>query len=184
VYKPLIKLKNKDVIKYSMRNDFDQVLALSEDHKLFIEEYFMEKSRDNSFYERMQIEQSKIIWLMSQIHKKYEKLSETAIKVTSHTEQVRNLLHETMIKSMLADTSFKHRQSFYLVRQIQDMLYPFKVLIKQRILASKSVENAKFDKLMRKLQHSVWPKSRFEEIYDKINNKSNAFKNMSKVIRR
>ena len=46
VYNQLVKQKNKDVRKFSRRNDFNQILALNEKRQDFIDEYFGEKTED------------------------------------------------------------------------------------------------------------------------------------------
>ena len=92
-----------------MRNDFNQVIALEDDHKAFVHKYFFNKQEDSTYYERMQIEQSKILWLISQINKKYDKVTELSLKVTSHTEMLNDILNETLIKAIQNDKSFKNR---------------------------------------------------------------------------
>jgi uncharacterized protein YdaL len=56
VYNSLIKSKNKDVRKYSRRNDYDQVMALSEKRQDFIDKYFSEITESQKKVELIQSE--------------------------------------------------------------------------------------------------------------------------------
>ena len=99
MFRPLNKLKNKDIKSFFKRNDFDQILTLHESREAFVMKYFIDPEviDKTQEYMKFQNEQQMLLLIIHKLNQKISTLFENRVNIVQHIYDVSKILQDKMV---------------------------------------------------------------------------------------